>query len=329
MRNSRFLIMKIRHILMLLGLIALINAWGAEEPATKKPRIEVAAQIPMVTLVSQEGQEFKIPLEVANQSETIRDLLAMQTEEAGSKTIILNLIDSSTLQKIVKLMQAFYEFKDLKGKALLDAVEKKVDLYPQELLPASYLVNLLRVASFLDLKLVIALIVRALIKNPITIKLALDLAISQKLEVDVTRELLRYYFLLTGGQIIINPPVSYGFSIQHYLDYQPQIITRRIKGTTVDLSGLQLNSIEGITAIPNSNTLTSIDLSSNQITDVTPLVALKNNLKELDLKNNFLTDITPLAQLHQLTKLDLSKNQITPEQRNILKKALPDVGIEF
>ncbi|WP_264197115.1 leucine-rich repeat domain-containing protein, partial [Microseira wollei] len=50
--------------------------------------------------------------------------------------------------------------------------------------------------------------------------------------------------------------------------------------------------------------LTSLNLDSNQITDISPLKAL-TNLTSLNLYNNQITDISPLKALTNLTSLNL------------------------
>jgi len=55
--------------------------------------------------------------------------------------------------------------------------------------------------------------------------------------------------------------------------------------------------------------LIQLDLSSNQISDITPIEKL-TNLTSLNLYNNQISDITPLEKLTNLTSLDLFKNDI-------------------
>src|SRR6476646_9478784 len=57
------------------------------------------------------------------------------------------------------------------------------------------------------------------------------------------------------------------------------------------------------------STLTSLDLSNNQIADLQPLSSL-TNLTILILSNNQIADLQPLSSLTHLTTLDLSNNQI-------------------
>ena len=56
--------------------------------------------------------------------------------------------------------------------------------------------------------------------------------------------------------------------------------------------------------------LTELDLSDNQISDITPLAQL-TQLTDLNLWDNEISDVTPLAQLTQLTDLNLGYNPIT------------------
>ena len=76
--------------------------------------------------------------------------------------------------------------------------------------------------------------------------------------------------------------------------------------TTLDLSS---NQISDLTPLGSLTRLTELDLSSNQISDLTPLGSL-TRLTELDLSSNQISDIAPFARLTQLTELDLNDNQI-------------------
>ena len=56
--------------------------------------------------------------------------------------------------------------------------------------------------------------------------------------------------------------------------------------------------------------VTTLSLSSNQLTDVAPLAGL-TSLTTLSLSGNQLTDVAPLAGLTSLTTLSLADNQLT------------------
>jgi hypothetical protein len=69
---------------------------------------------------------------------------------------------------------------------------------------------------------------------------------------------------------------------------------------TIDIKKLDVKELENIAGI---------NLSSNQITGLTPLKELKN-IKELDLRNNRITDLTPLLELNSLKVIYLYNNPI-------------------
>ena len=82
------------------------------------------------------------------------------------------------------------------------------------------------------------------------------------------------------------------------------------------------------TKIFNSRAFTELDLSENQITDISALGnALHTNstLRELYLDGNQITDITALGNAlntnSTLTELDLAYNEITSEGKEILRAA--------
>tara|TARA_Y100001934_G_scaffold94279_1_gene116371 strand:+ start:412 stop:765 length:354 start_codon:yes stop_codon:yes gene_type:complete len=72
--------------------------------------------------------------------------------------------------------------------------------------------------------------------------------------------------------------------------------------------------------------LRQLHLSSNQISDVAPLVESLKDLTQLtglDLCNNQISDVTPLKDLTQLTTLHLNDNQISESDIEDLQEALP------
>lgn len=75
----------------------------------------------------------------------------------------------------------------------------------------------------------------------------------------------------------------------------------------IDLSN---NQITDITPLKNLTNLTTLGLSANQIIDITPLKN-QTNLSDLYLFENQIIDITPLENLTNLTILNLGCNQIT------------------
>jgi Leucine-rich repeat (LRR) protein len=77
--------------------------------------------------------------------------------------------------------------------------------------------------------------------------------------------------------------------------------------TNLDLSSTQISDI---TPLSNLVNLTNLDLSFTQVSDITPLLNL-SNLTTLDLKSTQISDITPLSNLVNLTNLDLSSTQVS------------------
>ena len=76
--------------------------------------------------------------------------------------------------------------------------------------------------------------------------------------------------------------------------------------TSLDLSSNQLTDISLLKEIKG---LTTLSLSGNRLTDISPLKELKR-LTTLDLSSNQLIDISPLKELKRLTTLNLSSNQL-------------------
>ncbi len=77
--------------------------------------------------------------------------------------------------------------------------------------------------------------------------------------------------------------------------------------TELDLSNNQITDISSLGSLTN---LTELDLSFNQITDISFLSSL-TNLTTLNLSINQITDISSLGSLTNLTELNLRWNQIT------------------
>ncbi len=77
--------------------------------------------------------------------------------------------------------------------------------------------------------------------------------------------------------------------------------------TDLDLRGKELEDISALGILEN---LTSLTLSDNRISDITPLSGL-TNLEMLDLSRNSLEDISALGNLTNLTALGLSDNKIS------------------
>lgn len=92
---------------------------------------------------------------------------------------------------------------------------------------------------------------------------------------------------------------------------------------SLDLSG---NQISDLTPLSGLKDLEWLKLSNNQISDLNPLSGLKD-LEFLDLSFNQISDIKPLAELTELGWLVLYGNGLTVEQINDLKAKLPNCNL--
>ena len=89
------------------------------------------------------------------------------------------------------------------------------------------------------------------------------------------------------------------------------------------------NRIQNLSPLQNAHCRDQIrylDLSFNQIEDVTPLGTL-SGLETLDLRSNQIYSVVPLQRLTRLKRLVLSGNPLTDEQVEELRRALPDCDI--
>lgn len=87
-----------------------------------------------------------------------------------------------------------------------------------------------------------------------------------------------------------------------------------IHATTIDVSNNRITDLSPLTGLAN---LEELDLSYNEIGDIDVLSNLRN-LKSVLLSNNSIDDISPLFGLEKLEYADLSGNKINIEQINRL-----------
>ena len=93
--------------------------------------------------------------------------------------------------------------------------------------------------------------------------------------------------------------------------------------TSLTLSGDNLSDISPLSSLGG---LVFLDLSDNSISDLRPLSSLRE-LKTLYLDNNPITDYTPLYDLPQLEMLSIRGIAITDEQLKALSESLPNCKI--
>lgn len=77
---------------------------------------------------------------------------------------------------------------------------------------------------------------------------------------------------------------------------------------TLDARGLSIESLEGLQFASN---LRFLDVSGNNISDISPVAGLSATLETLDLENNDIFDITALRGLVFLRYLNICGNRIT------------------
>ena len=93
--------------------------------------------------------------------------------------------------------------------------------------------------------------------------------------------------------------------------------------TSLTLSGDSLTNISPLSALGG---LVFLDLSNNSISDISPLGNLRE-LKTLYLDNNPITDLSPLYSLPQLEMLSIRGIAITDEQLDVLSETMPNCKI--
>jgi Leucine-rich repeat (LRR) protein len=113
------------------------------------------------------------------------------------------------------------------------------------------------------------------------------------------------------SQVIDIPDMNLQAALNYHLYKAPnaEIYQHELESfQTLDLSGKQIESIEGLQYAANLEELT---LSYNEeIEDISPLSDLVN-LKKLYIATNRITDLQPLESLTNLEALDISRNQIS------------------
>lgn len=105
-----------------------------------------------------------------------------------------------------------------------------------------------------------------------------------------------------------------GYSIAYYLKHRPITIAQRMIGQALDLSNLQLNSLEGLHMIPGIYLMEELDLSGNGLTSIPndSFYGLRE-LVNLNLANNNIITLEPRAfsTLSNLQQLNLADNKLT------------------
>jgi hypothetical protein len=266
----------------------------------------VAPQKDTVKLILDEQHTYVVPRSVAMQAESIK---AVSEEFESEKGIQLSSqLDPKNMEFVLQIMWSLYRHHNKHNKALLDAVENEVRLRP-DIFKNPY--TLLKTMNYLGFKPGIQLLARNIAARKELVKQMGDQL--QGLP-ELRSFIAHYYFLLTGNNLPNVDVGSYGFSIQDYLDYQPQIITKnhfyliapgqpKIIGQKqlLYLEKLRLNSLDGLQNVPGVAYVQELRLDNNQLTDLAPNV---------------------FAGLANLRSILLSHNQLTQENKHQIEAAV-------
>ena len=133
-------------------------------------------------------------------------------------------------------------------------------------------------------------------------------------DVDTTENMYEYTFTNKSTYELIKKKASeLGISIETNDDNKEIKVLDLIINTDLiklDLSGLELTDIDLKEIFKyNIKNLTSLNLSGNKITDISPLSKL-TSLEKLWLSKNNIEDITPLAKLTKLKELYIEENKV-------------------
>ena len=90
---------------------------------------------------------------------------------------------------------------------------------------------------------------------------------------------------------------------------------------------LAMSYVKDISPLANCSHLEYLELFSIFISDLSPLEGL-TELEHLNIANNRIKDITPLLGMKQLKRLWIARNELTQEQIQQLRDALPDTEID-
>lgn len=285
----------------------------------------------------QEG--FYVPEEVALQSPVIAQYMNPAFENGKKDQVTFKLIPHPILQHIVSFLLVFHEYKSKHGRQLLDAVEDEFDA---QSLPQ---IDLFEAFSFLDFKPAVQLFARMVTQNSECIARVETLIDHKKIDEMGCIEFARFYMLRSGRCTSCVPVAEFGFCVQDYFDYRPDILLKRWRCTVdkgneqkeLNLSGMMLTDLQGLESLqrPESDTcnqnnkilsdLNLLSLSKNKL-ETLPVHILKNapNIWYLDVQENPLCEF-PCDLLHVMPRLRMiqfGSNQISAENKEQLKEIL-------
>lgn len=299
--------------------------------------ISAAEQPPVqnVTLVSNDGKSLIVPIDVAQLSQTIKNIIGdIGTEEP----IPLPQITGKTLANLQLLMQFA---------ANLDRtppVEKIQQISAQITVILSHAdikiwQNLIRIVDYLDIAVLKTPLADSLIKKiydqhqgdkDLIEAVVLSLVISNTWK---SRLAERWYLNFGNQNNYILPDLDYGFSVNLLAAYNklPAIKEPGELGI-LDLNGLRINNLAGLSLIPNAKAIEMLWLDDNRLTTI-PANIFDGlpNVKDLQLGNNQIT-ILPSAVFSNLANLgilNLSDNMLEELPQDIFDNTTHIVSINL
>ena len=97
---------------------------------------------------------------------------------------------------------------------------------------------------------------------------------------------------------------------------------------SLDLSGNSISNLYALELADCRFTLTDLNLRENNISDLTPLASLMN-VEVLDLSFNYATAVLPLLNLSSLRTLILTGNPMSAEEVQLIRDTLPNCDVIF
>jgi|GEM_PF-5179025 len=220
---------------------------------------------------------------------------------------------------------------NLKGKALLDRLEKKIEIQESQTVNKWWnnqlyieTVDLLKAVDYLDIPPAITFLIYTLIKKIKKSENIEELITKEKVCTNFKYEFARYYRLLMGDFFPRVDRDTYSFSLQEYEDYQKHYLFSyifKLKEYSRDFSGLQLGDLQGFEKLPNYNSASFILLENNHIISLANVFAGPNSVERLNVNNNRIQKIesSNFINLKNLTQLRLNNNKITHLEASVFE----------
>lgn len=307
-----------------------------------------------ISLITQ-GKEFHVPLEIALGSKVIQKRYQNSLMHSFDVTGIG--ISPEQLELLSDLMWALENFKYLKYTNLVEALARHTPSNKrniEELLGVGVQMRFkpaIILAAYSGDDKVLSSKFQSM-KDILSLPKKSQAQIKQELTDLGYYDLARYYYIFHKSKLSGVNPKDYGLSIKDYLNYSPEYLTRAVievkygnvlsntnqsitvlshgsrssiirYDNSLNLSELHLNSLDGLSNIPNIETITYLDLSNNNLSDLEQNHFLKmSRLTQLDLRNNSLKAIQAENTFNGATNLeilDLDGNDLAIVNPNIFK----------